>query len=441
MGSLDRMIDQVAKEKGISRDTLVEALEAALVSAARKRFGPKVELEAQYSDSTGEIEVFRFRDVVAEVQDDSVEIDLETARQELDPDAEIGDQLGEKIEADTFGRIAAQTAKQVIIQKVKDAERENIYAEYKDRKGDIVTGIVQRFEKKNTVVNLGRAEAILPLTEQIPKETYRQGDRIRALIIDVKRTQKDPQIILSRSDPSFLVKLFEQEVPEIAEGIVKIMCAAREPGQRAKIGVRSTDADVDPVGACVGMKGSRVQAVVQELRGEKIDIIPWNDEPARFVCNALQPAQISKVIIDQMSSTMEVIVDDEQLSLAIGKKGQNVRLAARLTGWKIDVRSESKEEKITGESFERLLAVDGMDEETATILFDNGYRNPEDIARASIAELTSFMGITNEKALMLQEGANEYVARSPETSAESETDDEISAESPDNEDDSAQATA
>ncbi|MFH0957791.1 MAG: transcription termination factor NusA [Pseudomonadota bacterium] len=414
MGSLDRMIDQVAKEKGISRDTLVEALEAALVSAARKRFGPKVELEAQYSDSTGEIEVFRFRDVVAEVIDPSVEIDLDTARNELDPEAEIGDQLGEKIGAETFGRIAAQTAKQVIIQKVKDAERENIYADYKDRKGDIVTGIVQRFEKKNTVVNLGRAEAILPVTEQIPKETYRQGDRIRALIIDVKRTQKDPQIVLSRSDPSFLVKLFEQEVPEIAEGIVKIMCAAREPGQRAKIGVRSGDADVDPVGACVGMKGSRVQAVVQELRGEKIDIIPWNDEPARFVCNALQPAQILKVIIDQISGTMEVVVDDDQLSLAIGKKGQNVRLAARLTGWKIDVRSESKEEKITGESFERLIAIEGMDEETATILFDNGYRNPEDIARASLAELTSFMGITNEKALMLQEGANYYLSNPPE---------------------------
>jgi transcription termination/antitermination protein NusA len=421
MGSLDRMIDQVAKEKGISRDTLVEALEAALVSAARKRFGPKVELEAQYSDSSGEIEVFRFRDVVAEVIDPSVEIDLDTARNELDPEAEIGDQLGEKIGAETFGRIAAQTAKQVIIQKVKDAERENIYADYKDRKGDIVTGIVQRFEKKNTVVNLGRAEAILPVTEQIPKETYRQADRIRALIIDVKRTQKDPQIILSRSDPSFLVKLFEQEVPEIAEGIVKIMCAAREPGQRAKIGVRSSDADVDPVGACVGMKGSRVQAVVQELRGEKIDIIPWNDEPARFVCNALQPAQISKVIIDQMSATMEVIVDDDQLSLAIGKKGQNVRLAARLTGWKIDVRSESKEEKITGESFERLIAIEGMDEETATILFDNGYRNPEDIARASLVELTSFMGITNEKALMLQEGANSYLANPPESKIDTET--------------------
>ncbi len=424
MGSLDRMIDQVAKEKGISRDTLVEALEAALVSAARKRFGPKVELEAQYSDTTGEIEVFRFRDVVAEVQDPSVEIDLETARNELDPEAEVGDQLGEKIEAETFGRIAAQTAKQVIIQKVKDAERENIYAEYKDRKGDVVTGVVQRFEKKNTVVNLGRAEAILPLTEQIPKEAYRQGDRIRALIVDVKRTQKDPQIILSRSDPAFLVKLFDQEVPEIAEGIVKIMCAAREPGQRAKIGVRSTDADVDPVGACVGMKGSRVQAVVQELRGEKIDIIPWNDEPARFVCNALQPAQISKVIIDQITGAMEVIVDDEQLSLAIGKKGQNVRLAARLTGWKIDVRGESKEEKITGESFERLLAVEGMDEETATILFDNGYRNPEDIDRASIEELTSFMGITNEKALMLQEGAKYYLTKSQETAPDAEAGEE-----------------
>jgi transcription termination/antitermination protein NusA len=443
MGSLDRMIDQVAKEKGISRDTLVEALEAALVSAARKRFGPKVELEAQYSDTTGEIEVFRFRDVVAEVQDPSVEIDLETARNELDPEAEVGDQLGEKIEAETFGRIAAQTAKQVIIQKVKDAERENIYAEYKDRKGDVVTGVVQRFEKKNTVVNLGRAEAILPLTEQIPKEAYRQGDRIRALIVDVKRTQKDPQIILSRSDPAFLVKLFDQEVPEIAEGIVKIMCAAREPGQRAKIGVRSTDADVDPVGACVGMKGSRVQAVVQELRGEKIDIIPWNDEPARFVCNALQPAQISKVIIDQITGAMEVIVDDEQLSLAIGKKGQNVRLAARLTGWKIDVRGESKEEKITGESFERLLAVEGMDEETATILFDNGYRNPEDIDRASIEELTSFMGITNEKALMLQEGAKYYLTKSQEMAPDAEEAEENSEPSSvnDSEENIVQATA
>ena len=236
-----------------------------------------------------------------------------------------------------------------------------------------------------------------PSASKSPGENYRQGDRIRALILDVRRTQKDPQIILSRSNPAFLVKLFEQEVPEIAEAVVRIMCAAREPGQRAKIGVRSSDADVDPVGACVGMKGSRVQAVVQELRGEKIDIIPWNDDAAHFVCNALQPAEISKVIIDQDTNTMEVIVADDQLSLAIGKKGQNVWLAAKLTGWKIDVRSESKEEKITGESFERLLAIDGMDEETATILFDNGYRNPEDIAKATLAELTSFMGITEEK--------------------------------------------
>jgi transcription termination/antitermination protein NusA len=409
MGNLNRMIDQVAKEKGIARDILVEALEAALVSAARKKYGNRVELEAQYSDDTEEVEVFLFKDVVEIVEDSTVEIDLATARRELDPEAEIGDQLGVKMETESFGRIAAQTAKQVIIQKVKDAERENIYAEYKDRKGDVVTGIVQRFEKRNIVVNLGRAEAILPYSEQIPRENYRQGDRIRALILDVRRTQKDPQIVLSRSNPAFLVGLFEQEVPEIAEGIVRIMCAAREPGQRAKIGVRSSDADVDPVGACVGMKGSRVQAVVQELRGEKIDIIPWNDDPAHFVCNALQPAEISKVIIDQDSGTMEVIVADEQLSLAIGKKGQNVRLAAKLTGWKIDVRSESKEEKITGESFERLLSIVGMDEETATILFENGYRNPEDIAEASLAELTSFMGITDEKGASLLSGARTYL--------------------------------
>jgi transcription termination/antitermination protein NusA len=419
------MIDQVAKEKGIPRETLIEALEAALVSAARKKYGNRVELEAQYSLETEEVEVFLFKDVVEEVEDATTEIDLETARKELDSEAEVGDQLGVKMDTESFGRIAAQTAKQVIIQKVKDAERENIYAEYKDRKADIVTGVVQRFEKRNLVVNLGRAEAILPFSEQIPRENFRQSDRIRALILDVRRTQKDPQIILSRSNPAFLVELFAQEVPEIAEGIVRIMCAAREPGQRAKIAVRSSDADVDPVGACVGMKGSRVQAVVQELRGEKIDIIPWNDDPAHFVCNALAPAEITKVIIDQDTNTMEVIVADDQLSLAIGKKGQNVRLAAKLTGWKIDVRSESKEEKITGESFERLMSIQGMDEETATILFDNGYRNPEDIARASLAELTSFMGITEEKGTSLLEGARRLLAEPEE---ESEADEDIAEE-------------
>lgn len=415
--NLNRMIDQVAKEKGIARDTLLEALEAALVSAARKKYGNRVDLEAQYSDDTGEMEIFLFKDVVEKVEDSTTQIDIKTARRELDPEAEIGDQLGVKMEAETFGRIAAQTAKQVIIQKVKDAERENIYTEYKDRKNDIVTGVVQRFEKRNIVINLGRAEAILPFGEQIPRENHRQGDRIRALILDVRRTQKDPQIILSRANPAFLVSLFEQEVPEIAEAIVRIMCAAREPGQRAKIGVRSSDSDVDPVGACVGMKGSRVQAVVQELRGEKIDIIPWHDDPAHFVCNALAPAEISKVIIDQHSHTMEVVVADDQLSLAIGKKGQNVRLAAKLTGWKIDVRSESKEEKISGESFERLLAIDDMDEETATMLFENGYRTPEDIAKATLAELTSFMGITEEKGVKLMHGALRYLANPPEEDA------------------------
>ncbi|MGB6064179.1 MAG: transcription termination factor NusA [Desulfomonilaceae bacterium] len=437
--NLNRMIDQVAKEKGIERGTLVEALEAALVSAARKKYGNKVELEAQYSDETGEVEVFLFKDVVDEVEDSTVQIDLDTARRELDPDAELGDQLGVKMDTESFGRIAAQTAKQVIIQKVKDAERENLYAEYKDRKGDVITGMVQRFEKRNLIVNLGRGEAIVPYSEQIPRENYRQGDRIRALVLDVRQTQKDPQIILSRSNPAFLVKLFEQEVPEIAEGIVRIMCAAREPGQRAKIGVRSSDADVDPVGACVGMKGSRVQAVVQELRGEKIDIIPWNDDSAHFVCNALQPAEISKVIIDQDTNTMEVIVADDQLSLAIGKKGQNVRLAAKLTGWKIDVRSESKEEKITGESFGRLIQIDSMDEETATILFDNGYRTPEDIAKATLAELTSFMGITEEKGTLLLQGALRYLANPPDES-DLEAESEDVAESPATEAEAAEET-
>ena len=423
--NLNRIIDQVAKEKGIARDTLIEALIAALVSAARKKYGNRVELEALYSEDTGEVEVFLFKDVVEKVEDATTEIDLGTARRELDPEAKVGDQLGVKMDTETFGRIAAQTAKQVIIQKVKDAERENIYAEYKDRKGDVVTGMVQRFEKRNLVVNLGRAEAVLPAPEQIPRETYRQGDRIRAVILDVRRTQKDQQIILSRANPLFLVKLFEQEVPEIAEGIVRLMCAAREPGQRAKIGVRSTDSDVDPVGACVGMKGSRVQAVVQELRGEKIDIIPWNDDPAHFVVNTLQPAEISKVIIDQEVGTMEVIVADDQLSLAIGKRGQNVRLAAKLTGWKIDVRSESKEEKITGESFERLMAIDAMDEDTASILFDNGYRTPEDVAKSTLAELTSFVGITEEKATLLIQGALRYLANPPEEAVEGEAEEAV----------------
>src|SRR3990172_6339767 len=307
------VIDTVVKDKGITREVIVEALETAMLTAARKKLGPNRELESHFNTDVGEIELFEFKEVVETVENVETQVSLDEGRK-LDPEAEVGDSLGVKLDTESFGRIAAQTAKQVIIQKVKDAERENLYAEYKDRKGDVITGMVQRFEKRNLIVNLGRGEAILPYSEQLPRENYRQGDRIRALILDVRQTQKDPQIILSRSNPSFLVKLFEQEVPEMAEGIVRIMCAAREPGQRAKIGVRSSDADVDPVGACVGMNGSRVQAVVQELRGEKIDIIPWNDDSAHFVCNALQPAEISKVIIDQDTNTMEVIVADDQLS-------------------------------------------------------------------------------------------------------------------------------
>jgi N utilization substance protein A len=279
--------------------------------------------------------------VVEEVLDSYREIDLEEAR-EADPDVEVGDSLGMKMDASGFSRIAAQTAKQVIIQKVREAERETIFAEFKDRIGELLNGVVRRFEKGDLVIDLGRAEAVLPHKEQAPREVYRQGDRVKALITDIRMTTKGPQILLSRVHPNVIVKLFEAEVPEIAEGIVEVMGVVREPGSRTKIAVYSHDHDVDPVGACVGMRGSRVQNVVSELRGEKIDIIPWSEDIARFACNALAPAVVSKVYVDEESREMEIVVADDQLSLAIGKRGQNVRLAAKLISWKIDIKSESR---------------------------------------------------------------------------------------------------
>ncbi|OGR23771.1 MAG: transcription termination factor NusA, partial [Desulfuromonadales bacterium GWD2_54_10] len=290
---------------------------------------------------SGEVELFEFVTVVDEVLDSYKEIDLEEAR-EIDPDVEIGDSLGEKLDASGFSRIAAQTAKQVIIQKVREAERETIFNEYSDRQWEIITGMVRRFEKGDLLVDLGRAEAVLPSKEQMPREVYRPGDRVRAIITDIRMTTKGPQIILSRTHPSMLAKLFEAEVPEIAEGIVEINAIVRDPGSRAKLAVSSNDSDVDPVGACVGMRGARVQNVVSELRGEKIDIIPWSEDIARFACNSLSPAQVSKVFVDEDNRTLEVVVADDQLSLAIGKRGQNVSLAARLTGCRIDIKSESK---------------------------------------------------------------------------------------------------
>lgn len=341
VGNLNHIIDQVVKDKGINRDILVEALESAVLSAANKKFRNTRDLEAHFNEEIGEVEVFEFVTVVDEVIDSYKEIDIEEAK-EVDPDVEVGDSLGMMLEAGSFSRIAAQTAKQVIIQKVREAEREGIFNEFKDRVGEVVNGIVRRYERGDLIVDLGRAEALLPNREQVPRENYRQADRVRAYISEVKMSAKGPQIILSRTHPGLLISLFRSEVPEIAEGIVEIKGAVREPGSRAKIAVVSHDPDVDPVGACVGMRGSRVQNVVTELRGERIDIIPWSHDPARFACAALAPSEVSRVYIDDEGKAMEIIVPDDQLSLAIGKKGQNVRLAAKLLGWRIDIKSETR---------------------------------------------------------------------------------------------------
>jgi N utilization substance protein A len=403
-----RTIEQVSRDKGIDAKILIEALEEAVRSAVKKKFGPEYELEVTFNREMGEIEVFEFKEVVDRVTDEKLQVSLEEAR-ELDPESEIGDSLGMKMDTDALGRIAAQSAKQVIMQRLREAERDAVYEDFKDRKGEIVNGIVQRFDKGGIIANLGKAEAELPVKEQIPKETYTQGDRVRAYICDVRQFSRGPQIILSRTHPNFLSSLFESEVPEIAEGIVTIMQVAREPGSRAKIAVASRDKDVDPVGACVGMKGSRVQAVVQELRGEKIDIVPWDPDPAKFVCNALAPAEILRVIVDEDNRAMEVVVPDDQLSLAIGKKGQNVRLASRVSNWKLDVSSESEYNKSLREGYKSLHMIPGVGKKLAAVLYEMGYRSAEDVAKAEQAELASIKGISEKKAGDMIQGAVSYV--------------------------------
>ncbi len=405
---LKRVIDQISRDKGINKEVLIATLVEAIASAAKKRLGLKTEIEVNYSEELGEIEVFEFKEVTDKVKDPQTQISLEEGKK-LDPECEIGDSLGIKMDPTTFGRIAAQTAKQVIIQRMKDAERNIVYEDFKDRKGEVINGIIQRFDKGGAIVNLGRTEAILPLSEQIPTENYRQGDRVRAYVLDVKKESKGPQIILSRTHPQFLAALFEMEVPEISQKIVRIVNVVREPGSRSKIAVASEDKDVDPVGACVGMKGNRVQYVVQELKGEKIDIIPWNPDPAKFVCNALAPAEIIRVIIDEVNHSMEVVVPDEQLSLAIGKRGQNVRLASRLTGWKIDVKSESKYSKSTREGYQSLLQITGVGEATADALYSAGFGSAKEVAQASLEELTQVPGITPKKAEKILEAAHKYL--------------------------------
>jgi N utilization substance protein A len=410
MFGLKREIDQIAKDKGIDRSEIIKALEEAMKQAARRDRGLESEIEARYNEELGEIELFEFREVVDSVSDADTQVTLDAAKS-FDPEVEVGDEIGVKLDTKGFGRILAQTAKQVIIQLLRDAERDNVYEEYKDRVSEIVNGIVRRFEKGAIIVDLGRAEAVLPLRDQVPRENYRPGDRVRAYVTDVNKNSKGSQIVLSRTCIEMLTKLFEQEVPEMYEGIVTIQAAAREPGARSKIAVASRDSDVDPVGACVGMKGSRVQAVVQELRGERIDIVPWNPDPARYVCSALSPAQVSKVIIDDTAQSMDVIVPDDQLSLAIGRKGQNVRLAVQLTGWKIDIKSESKMRELAQWLAEAVSVVAGCGEPDAELLLQQGITSLEDLANCDTELLTSMPGIDTEGAANIKARAVELAER------------------------------
>lgn len=408
IADIKRVVDQVSRDRGIDRQILIKAMEEALRSAARKKYGSKIDIEVQYSEASGEIEVFQFKEVVEEITETDLQITLAQALK-LDPECEVGDSIGTKMDTATFGRIAAQSAKQVIIQKMKDAEKDAVYSSFIGRKGEIINGICQRIDRGDIIVNLGQTEGVLPVREQVPKEAYRRGDRIRALILEVLHDARGPQVILSRSNTDFLINLFKTEVPEISEGIVKIMGAAREAGSRSKFAVASTDPDIDPVGACVGMKGSRVQNVVQELRGEKIDIIPWHTDAARYVCNALAPAEISRVIIDEEDKSMEVIVPDEFLSVAIGKRGQNVRLASKLTGWHLDVKSETRYSEAMKSGYNSLVQLPGVGISLADALYEHGFYSAEELSKATAEDLAQVRGMTPEQAESLIAAAEEAV--------------------------------
>lgn len=415
---LGALLGQIGRDKGIDKKILIEAVESAMLSAARKHFGHNLNLETQFNEETGEIEVLQFVSVVEKVEDPATQISVEDARAQYDAEAMVGDEFGKKLETEVLGRIAAQTAKQVIIQKVRDAERGVIYEEYKNSKGELINGIVQRYDRGNLIINLGRTEAVLPKREQISRERYRQGDRIRGMILDIDRTARGPQIILTRSHPDFLKKLFAIEVPEIAEGVIEIKAVAREPGERAKIAVHSNDSNVDPVGACVGIKGSRVQAVVQELRGERIDIITWTSDEPSFVARALSPAEVTRVVVDEDNHGMEVIVADDQLPLAIGRRGQNVKLAGKLSGWKIDVRSVSVAEEESRRARAALEAIPGVEFMSAELLFQQGYRSAKDIAESTLEDLLEIDGMSNESATSILKNARELAEKLESESAE-----------------------
>ncbi|MEM6711529.1 MAG: transcription termination factor NusA [Pseudomonadota bacterium] len=407
-----QIADAVAREKSIDRDIVIGAMEDAMAKAARARYGQETDIRATINPRTGELRLQRLIHVVEEVENPDAQMTVADAKHTL-PDAEVGSIISETLPPLDFGRIAAQSAKQVIVQKVREAERDRQFEEYKDRIGEIVNGTVKRVEYGNVVVDLGRGEAMLRRDELIPREQFKYGDRVRAYVLDVRREQRGPQIFLSRTHPQFMVKLFTMEVPEIYDGVIEIRRVARDPGSRAKIGVISNDSSIDPVGACVGMRGSRVQAVVQELQGERIDIIPWSMDEATFLVNALQPAEVAKVVLDEDSRRLEVVVPEDQLSLAIGRRGQNVRLASQLTGWDIDIMTEDEEsqrrQKEFSERSELFVEALNVDEVVGQLLASEGFATMEEIAYVEIDEIATIEGFDQETAEELQARAREFL--------------------------------
>ena len=409
-----QIADAVAREKSIDRKIVIQAMEDAIQKAAKSRYGAENDIRCEIDPKTGDTRLARVLAVVENVENDSTEITLEDAKRR-NPDAKIGDLIAESLPPLDFGRVAAQNAKQVIVQKVREAERERQFNEYKDRMGEIANGTAKRVEYGNVIVDLGRAEGIIRRDEMIPRENVRYGDRIRAYIYDVRREQRGPQIFLSRARPEFMSKLFAMEVPEIYDGVVEIKSVARDPGSRAKIAVISKDSSIDPVGACVGMRGQRVQAVVNELQGEKVDIIQWRPDAAEFIVNALAPAEVTKVVLDEDSNRIEVVVPESQLSLAIGRRGQNVRLASQLTGWDIDILTEQEEserrQKEFAERSQVFMEALDVDEVIAQLLVTEGFATVEEVAFVELSEIAHIEGFDEDTAQEIQTRAREYLDR------------------------------
>jgi N utilization substance protein A len=422
---LKKAIDQISKDKGIDRGMLIDTLEEAIRASVAKKYGDKLDIEVNFREETGDIEVYQFKVVVDEVEDPDTEIQIEEARTH-DPGVELDDAVGFRLQVEDLGRIAAQSAKQVIIQRMRDADQEIIYEEYKNRQGEIVSGIIQRRDRSGWIINFGRTEALLPRERQIPRERFRQGDRVEGLIIEVRKEGRGPQIIITRADPEYMVALFRREVPEVADGTVNIMGVARDPGLRAKVSVLSQDSNVDPVGACVGVRGSRIHNIVQELRGERIDIVPWSPDIATYAANALSPARVSKIAIDDVEKSLEVVVPEDQLTPAIGKKGQNVKLAAKLLGWKIDIFTDSRYNKLHKdrqllEQLSNAVQVPMID------FIEAGFDTLESMAERTNEELLDIQGVSEENIGTLRAALNLLMSQDPETDDESEeivTDDE-----------------